>query len=107
MPSPRDDRDLPLQVGRYVLHHKLATGGMAEVYLGQLLGPAGFSRVVAVKRMRSELARDKQFVDMFLDEAWLAARIQHPNVVSTIDVVLEGGELFMVMEYVRGLSLSA
>jgi serine/threonine protein kinase len=80
---------------------------MATVYVGQLLGPVGFSRVVAIKRMHEEYASDRKFVAMFVDEAWLAARVQHPNVVSTIDVVADAGELFIVMEYIRGESLSS
>jgi serine/threonine-protein kinase len=79
---------------------------MATVHLGRLLGPAGFSRTVAVKRLHAHLAKDPEFVSMFLDEARLAARIRHPNVVPTLDVISEGGELFLVMEYVRGESLS-
>jgi serine/threonine-protein kinase len=107
MPSEGAAGKLPLAVGRYVLHHEIATGGMAKVYLGQLRGPVGFTRLVAVERMHRQLAQDRTFVTMFMDEVWLAARIQHPNVVATIDVVLEDGELFMVMDYVNGASLSA
>jgi serine/threonine-protein kinase len=94
------------RVGRYALHGVLAVGGMATVHLGRLMGPVGFSRTVAVKRMHPQFARDPQFVAMFLDEARLAARIQHPNVVPTIDVVATGSEIFLVMEFVRGESLA-
>ena len=96
-----------MTLGRYALHGEIASGGMATVYFGRLVGPVGFSRVVAVKRMHPQIARDPEFVDMFLDEAQLAARIHHPNVVATLDVVAEGGEIFIVMEYVRGDSLAA
>jgi serine/threonine-protein kinase len=95
-----------LTVGRYALHHEIATGGMAVVHLGRLLGPAGFSRTVAIKRLLPHLARNPEFVAGFLDEARLAARIRHPNVVSTLDVVATEGELFVVMEYVPGDSLA-
>ncbi len=78
---------------------------MATVHLGRLIGPVGFSRTVAIKRLHPQFAKDPEFVSMFLDEARLAARIQHPNVVPTLDVVATGGELFLVMEYVRGESL--
>jgi serine/threonine-protein kinase len=94
------------RVGRYALHGVLAVGGMATVHLGRLMGPVGFSRTVAVKRMHPQFAGDPQFVAMFLDEARLAARIQHPNVVPTIDVVATGREIFLVMEFVRGESLA-
>jgi serine/threonine protein kinase len=79
---------------------------MAAVYLGRLVGPAGFSRVVAVKRLHEQYAQDPAFVSMFLDEARIAARIRHPNVVPTLDVVFEQGELFLVLEYVEGEPLS-
>ena len=93
-------------VGRYALYDAIAAGGMATVHYGRLLGPVGFSRTVAVKRLHAQFARDPEFVSMFLDEARLAARIRHPNVVPTLDVVATGGELFLVMEYVAGESLS-
>jgi eukaryotic-like serine/threonine-protein kinase len=93
-------------VGRYALHQEIASGGMATVHLGRLLGQVGFSRTVAVKRLHPQFAKDPEFVAMFLDEARLAGRIQHPNVVSTLDVVATDGELFLVMEYVHGESLS-
>jgi serine/threonine-protein kinase len=79
---------------------------MATVHLGRLLGPVGFSRTVAIKRSHPEMAADPEFVSMFLDEARLAARIRHPNVVSTLDVVALEGELFLVMDFVQGESLS-
>jgi serine/threonine-protein kinase len=79
---------------------------MATVHFGCLLGPEGFTRTVAVKRMHPHLAREPEFVAMFLDEARLAARIRHPNVVSTLDVVDTDGELLIVMEYVHGESLA-
>ena len=96
----------PLRVvGRYALFGEIAAGGMATVHIGRLIGPAGFSRTVAIKRLHPQYAKDPEFVSMFLDEARVAARIQHPNVVATVDVVAEAGELFLVMEYVEGESL--
>jgi eukaryotic-like serine/threonine-protein kinase len=79
---------------------------MATVYLGRLVGPVGFSRTVAIKRLHPQFARDPEFVAMFLDEARVAARIRHPNVVPTLDVVATEGELFLVMDYVQGEALS-
>ncbi|MBX3188805.1 MAG: serine/threonine protein kinase [Labilithrix sp.] len=97
----------PLRVvGRYALYSEIAAGGMATVHIGRLLGPVGFARTVAVKRLHPQYAKDPEFVSMFLDEARLAARVQHPNVVATIDVVATEGELFLIMDYVRGESLS-
>jgi serine/threonine-protein kinase len=100
------DRTLPITLGRYKLFDKIGAGGMATVHLGRLVGPVGFARTVAIKRMRSDAVTDPEFVSMFLDEARLAARIHHPNVVPTLDVVSAAGELFIVMEYVRGESLA-
>src|ERR1700709_2034653 len=93
-------------VGRYALYGAIAAGGMATVHLGRLLGPVGFSRTVAIKRLHAQFASDPEFVSMFLDEARLAARIRHPHVVPTLDVVALSGELFLVMDYVHGVSLS-
>jgi serine/threonine-protein kinase len=96
-----------LNLGRYTLHAELASGGMATVYIGRLNGPVGFGRTVAIKRLHPHYAKDLEFVKMFLDEARLAARIQHPNVVPTLDVVAEDGELFLVLDFVKGESVSA
>ncbi|MEO7110473.1 MAG: serine/threonine-protein kinase [Polyangiaceae bacterium] len=93
-------------VGRYALYAEIAAGGMATVHIGRLIGPVGFSRTVAIKRLHPQFAKDPEFVSMFLDEARLAARIRHPNVVPTLDVVATQGELFLVMDYVQGESLS-
>jgi serine/threonine protein kinase len=91
--------------GRYALHGELASGGMAIVHLGTLLGPVGFSRPVAIKQLHPQLAKDPSVRAMFVDEARLASRIRHPNVVPTLDVVADGDELLLVMEYVHGESL--
>ena len=93
-------------LGRYVLGEEIARGGLATVHLGLVLGSAGFSRTVALKRLLPGFARDPEFIDAFLDEAKLAARIRHPNVMPTLDVVASDGELFVVMEYVHGESLA-
>ncbi|RYZ66991.1 MAG: serine/threonine protein kinase, partial [Proteobacteria bacterium] len=79
---------------------------MATVHFGRLLGPVGFSRTVAIKRLHAQFATDPEFVSMFLDEARLAARVRHPNVVATLDVVALNSELFLVMEYVAGESVA-
>jgi serine/threonine protein kinase len=79
---------------------------MGTVHYGRLVGPVGFSRLVAIKRLHPQYAKDPEFVAMFLDEARLAARIQHPNVVPTLDVVSTEGELFLVMDYVQGETLA-
>lgn len=93
-------------VGRYALFDELARGGMATVHLARLTGPVGFSKTVAVKKMLGNFAANPQFLRMFLDEARVAGRIQHPNVVSVFDVISEGNAVYLVMEYVDGEPLS-
>ena len=101
------ERGKPLrQVGRYAIFQEIAAGGMATVHLARLAGPAGFSRVVAAKCLHPHLFRDPEFRAMFIDEARLAARIRHPNVVPTLDIVVQNDELFLVMEYVQGEALN-
>ncbi|MDI3284588.1 serine/threonine-protein kinase [Polyangium sp. 15x6] len=92
--------------GRYDKLAEIASGGMATVYLARAHGLGGFERLVAVKEMHPHLAKEPEFVAMFLDEARLAAQIRHPNVVATLDVTEnEEGTLSLVMEYVEGPSL--
>jgi serine/threonine-protein kinase len=95
----------PVIIGRYALFDEIASGGMATVYFGRLIGAAGFARQVAIKRLASRLASDESTRAMFVDEARLGARIHHPNVVQTLDVVSHGNELLLVMEYVHGETL--
>jgi len=89
-------------VGRYALYGRLAAGGMATVHLGRMMEMDGASRTVAVKRLHPQFCKDPEFVAMFIDEARLAARIKHPNVVETLDILTMGQELLLVMEYIRG-----
>lgn len=95
-----------LVIGRYRLYDEIASGGMAAVHLGRLLGDVGFSRTVAIKRLHPNHAKDPDIVTQFTDEARIAARIRHPNVVPTLDVISQNGEVFLVMEYVHGEVLS-
>src|ERR1041384_6868764 len=90
---------------RYETLRAIASGGMATVYLGRALGAGGFERLVAIKVMHPHIATNPEFVSMFLDEARLAARIRHPNVVSTLDVDADEHGVFLVMDYVEGVSL--
>lgn len=106
VPEQRAPTEPRTVVGRYTLYDAIASGGMATVYMGRLLGPAGFSRTVAIKRLHPQFAKDPDFVGMFLDEARLAAKVRHPNVVSILDVVSVEREVFLIMDYVDGESLS-
>ncbi|MEM9189715.1 MAG: protein kinase [Myxococcota bacterium] len=91
--------------GRYQLLHRLASGGMGSVYAGRAIGAGGFERRLAIKRLHPHLAEREKFVAMFLDEARLAARIHHPNVVPTLDVFAADGSYYLIMEYVEGMEL--
>lgn len=95
----------PELVGPYAIHDEIGSGGMATVHLGQLRSTSGFTRIVAIKKMHSELARSPEFVSMFLQEARLASRIQHPNVVAALDWIATDTAAFLIMEYVHGVSL--
>lgn len=95
----------PRRIGRYLLLERLGVGGMAEVYLAQQDGAVGFQKKVVVKRILPHLAADPQFVEMFAREAKVAARLSHANVVQIFELGEGGGELFIVMEYLDGLTL--
>jgi serine/threonine-protein kinase len=79
---------------------------MATVYLGRQHGPFGFTRTVAIKSMHPQFAKDDAFRAMFLDEATITARIKHPNVIQTLDIVFAANKLLLVMEFVDGASMS-
>ncbi len=97
--------DEPTQIGRYHVVGHLASGGMAEILLGKLFGPSGFERPVVIKRILPHLVRNAELRSMFLDEARVVARIQHPNVVHVQELGESDDELFMVMEYLEGESV--
>jgi hypothetical protein len=94
------------RIGRYALHGVLASGGMATVHVGRLAGDVGFARTVAIKRLHPQYAADPEFVSMFTDEARLAGRLRHPNIVPVTDVIVADGEVLIVMDYVQGETLS-
>ena len=94
-------------IGRYEIVTSLAAGGMAEILLGRLNGPSGFERAVVIKRILPHLARSSTFVDMFLDEARIVAKIRHPNVVQVHELGKEEDDLFLVMEFLEGETVAA
>jgi serine/threonine protein kinase len=101
--DPADDRR---RLGRYELIGEIATGGMASVHLARLAGVGGFQRFVAIKQLHPHLANEEEFIEMFLDEARLAAGIHHPNVVPILEVGQnESGSYYLVMEYIEGDTL--
>ncbi|HSN97842.1 MAG TPA: serine/threonine-protein kinase, partial [Candidatus Nanopelagicales bacterium] len=93
-------------LGKYRLIAELGHGGMAEVFLAVAQGPAGFNKLTVIKQIRPQLADDPEFLAMFLDEARLAARLNHPNVVQTNEVGHDGNRYFIAMEYLEGQPLN-
>ncbi len=93
------------KIGVYEIIAELKSGGMATLFLGRRAGAAGFAKLVAIKVVHPHLAEDPIFVQMFVDEALLSARIQHPNVVHVEELRELDGHHFLVMEYVHGCSL--
>jgi serine/threonine-protein kinase len=104
--SVRPEPTGPERIGRYKLCFELASGGMATVYLARVDGASGFEKLVALKRIHRHLAKEKKYVDMFLDEAKIASRITHPNVCSVFDFGHADGEYYIAMEYLVGEPLS-
>lgn len=92
--------------GKYHVFATLGRGGMADVYLAVARGPVGFNKLVVLKRLRAALADEPAFREMFLDEARLAARLNHPNVVDTFEVGDHHGNYYIAMEYLEGQALN-
>ncbi|MEQ1507006.1 MAG: serine/threonine-protein kinase, partial [Myxococcota bacterium] len=90
---------------RYRFLSRIATGGMAELYLGEASGIGGVSKRVALKRILPGHAQDKEYLEMFLEEARLASTLQHPNIVQTYDVIKSGDDYVIVMEFLEGSDL--
>src|ERR1700690_1426927 len=101
-----DPRDPKNRLDRYELIGEIATGGMAGVYLARLAGIGGFQRFVAIKRLHPHLAQEQEFVEMFLDEARLAAGIHNPHVVPILEVGAGERGYHLVMEYIEGDTLA-
>lgn len=105
-------RELPgqnpegIRFGRYILHRKVGIGGMAEVWLAEMVGPSGFGRIVALKRLHAQLSKDQEFIDSFISEARVGGSLDHPNIVRTIEFGQEGASWYLAMEYVQGVSLT-
>ena len=102
-PSPRRGGR---RFGKYVLLDRLAVGGMAEIFLARQEGLEGFEKTVVIKRIRPHLSKQKSFVHMFLDEARLAAQLNHPNIVQIYDLGQLDDSYFIAMEYVFGRDMA-
>ncbi|HEY8144348.1 MAG TPA: serine/threonine-protein kinase [Kofleriaceae bacterium] len=97
----------PIAFGRYKLVERLAIGGMAELYLGEVGGDHGFAKKVVIKRILPHLAADPNFTTMFIAEAKITARLSHPRIAQTHRLGREEGQLYIEMEYVDGLDVLA
>ncbi len=95
------------RIGRYEVLRKIATGGMAELFLAKHVGMEGFEKVVAIKRILSHLAYDEEFINMFRDEARLVAKLSHPNIVQIYDLGKSNDSYFIAMEYIPGRNLAS
>jgi eukaryotic-like serine/threonine-protein kinase len=98
--------DLPVRIGSYEPLIRLASGGMASLYIARHAGAGGFERLVVIKRVHRHLLGNREFCDMFLDEARISSLIRHSNVVPVIDIAEANGELFLVLEYIESVSLA-
>jgi eukaryotic-like serine/threonine-protein kinase len=101
----RQSEDETFTLGRYVITDRIASGGMATVYRARLEGQGGFAREFAIKVVHPHLAAAEGFRERFLDEARVASRVNHPNVVATIDSDQDRGYHFLVLELVDGITL--
>jgi serine/threonine protein kinase len=102
MPVEGKEAAFPSKFGRYTLVQRLATGGMAEVFKAKILSAHGFEKLLVIKRILPNLAADKTFVSMFIDEAKLTAQLIHPKIVQVTDFGEEGGQYFIALEFVDG-----
>lgn len=100
------DSETPRTFGRYQMVRRIGQGGMAEVYLAEMVGLGGFRKKVAIKRLLPHYAQNERFVTMLEDEARIAAAIRHPNVAEVLDFGSVGGQHFIAMEYIDGIDLA-
>lgn len=103
MPAPTTPP--PESLGRYRVVRRLGAGGMAEVFLAKTAGAEGIEKVLVVKRVLPTFARSAKFISMFVDEAKVAMRLNHPNIVQVYAFEQVSGELVLAMEFVDGLDL--
>ncbi|MFI5298815.1 MAG: protein kinase [Polyangiales bacterium] len=103
--SAAPDEVLPRRFGKYTLLRRMATGGMAELYLALHRSVAGFEKLIVIKRILPAMTRDRSFIDMLLHEARVAATLSHPNIVQTIDVGQVDGTYFIALEHIHGEDL--
>ncbi len=104
-PPATAEEALPRRFGKYTLLRRMATGGMAEIFLALQRSVAGFEKLIVIKRILPAMNQDRGFIDMLLHEARVAATLSHPNIVQTIDVGSVDGNYFIALEHVHGEDL--
>jgi len=104
-PSASPEEALPRRFGKYTLLRRMATGGMAEIFLSLQRSVAGFEKLIVIKRILPAMNQDRGFIDMLLHEARVAATLSHPNIVQTIDVGQVDGTYFIALEHIHGEDL--
>src|SRR5688572_30027317 len=97
--------ELPTTFGKYYLTDKLATGGMAEIYLGKILGPGGFEKQLVIKQIHPNLSDQRHFVDLFVAEAKILVGLTHGNIVPVYELGVVDDTYFIAMEYIDGPTL--
>src|SRR5438105_15927857 len=97
----------PIQFGKYYLLDRINVGGMAEVFKAKAVGVEGFERLLAVKRILPNIAEDKEFITMFIDEAKIAVQLSHANIAQIFDLGKVDDSYFIALEYVAGKDLRA
>lgn len=97
--------DYPIKYGKYLLTRRISVGGMAEVFKAKLVGPKGFEKVLAVKKILPEFNEDEEFVQMFVDEARISSNLHHNNIVQVFDFGEFRGSYYIAMEYIDGPNL--
>src|SRR5258707_9199633 len=105
--APARASTIPSNFGKYEIITHLASGGMADIFLSRARGIEGFEKLAIIKRIRQDRAFDKKMIDLFLDEARLAASLQHPNIVQVFEFGIVDGSYFLAMEYVHGEDVAA
>src|SRR5436190_23710397 len=105
MPEVAANSDVGTYFGKYFLLKKLAAGGMGEVFVAKQQGPAGFQKVLVVKKILGHLTESKEFIEAFLGEARLAAQMNHRNIVQAFELGEQDNAYFIAMEYLQGKTL--
>jgi len=104
-PAPDDGLELPATFGKYFLTEKLATGGMAEIYLAKIVGPGGFEKQLVIKQIHPKLSGQRHFVDLFVAEAKTLVTLAHGNIVPVYELGVIDDTYFIAMEYIDGPTL--